>query len=630
MTYSKNEMIEVTIEDIGVDGEGIGHIDGYTFFIKDAVIGDTVSARIMKAAKSYAYARLEKVLTPSPFRVSPRCMIARSCGGCQIQSLSYKKQLEYKKNKVLNNLKRIGGFEERLLDWIVEPIVGMEDPWNYRNKAVYPVGYDREGKLIAGFYAGRTHSIIAGDECSIGAMGDKEVLDIILAHMEKHGIKPYDEEKREGLVRHILLRKGFDSGERMVCLVINRKQGVDAFRAKGSEDFTGKRSLRSDKSGRDNRVWITEKEFIEGQGELLEALSGIEGMASVSVNINTENTNVILGKETYCIWGKPYITDTIQVRDMTKPGFPVMGKKLVFHISPQSFYQVNPVQTEKLYSLALQYAGLTGREAVWDLYCGIGTISLFMAENAGKIYGVEVVPQAITDARENAARNGIENATFFVGKAEEVLPQFYSIGEGSGNVKDFIRDEGNTADMRHPDVIVVDPPRKGCDEECLRTMVSMSPERIVYVSCDSATLARDLKHLCDNGYKLVRVRPVDMFPSTVHVETVALLSKLSEAKHHIEVKVDMDELDLTSAEAKATYKEIQEWVQEKYGFHVTNLNIAQVKQKQGIIERENYNKPKFADSKQPGCPEEKVNMYKNVGFEIVDENEEEYIMVCRL
>lgn len=533
MAYSKNEMIEVTIEDIGVDGEGIGHIEGYTFFIKDAVIGDTVSAKIMKATKSYAYARLEKVITPSPFRVSPRCDIARSCGGCQIQALSYKKQLEYKQNKVRNNLKRIGGFDDKLLDWITDGIVGMDEPWNYRNKAVYPVGYDKEGKLIAGFYAGRTHSIIAGDECCIGAKGDKEVLDIILAHMEKYNIKPYNEETREGLVRHILLRKGFNSGERMVCIVINRRLGADAYRVKsGKQDrsVNTRHTGTADNSG--SRMWISEKEFIEGQGDLLAALSGIDGMTSVSVNINTENTNVILGKETYCIWGKPYITDTIQVRDMTKPGYPVTGRKLQFHISPQSFYQVNPLQTEKLYSLALQYAALTGREAVWDLYCGIGTISLFLAGNAGKIYGVEVVPQAIEDARDNARRNGIENAKFFVGKAEEVLPQFYSMGEGirngragasAGDIKGKVGDLAG--DMRHPDVIVVDPPRKGCDEECLRTMVSMAPERIVYVSCDSATLARDLKYLTANGYNLIKVRPVDMFPNTVHVECAVLLQR---------------------------------------------------------------------------------------------------------
>lgn len=524
MVYQKNQIIEVKIEDIGVDGEGIGHIDGYTFFIKDSVIGDVVSAKIMKANKNYAYARLEKVLTPSPFRVSPRCDISRQCGGCQIQALSYDKQLEYKENKVRNNLKRIGGFDEKLLEWVSDKIVGMDEPWNYRNKAVYPVGYDKEGKLIAGFYAGRTHSIITGEDCYLGDPGNKDILDIILKHMEKYDISAYDENSREGEVRHILIRKGFNSGEWMVCIIINvpKKKGEDAFRIKESP-------ARRQKS---ESPWITEKEFIPGQGELLANLANIEGMTSVSVNINSENTNVILGKETYCIWGKPFITDTIQVRDMTKSGYPTTGRALQFHISPQSFYQVNPVQTEKLYSLALQYAGLTGKESVWDLYCGIGTISLFLAGNAGKIYGVEVVPQAIDDARDNALRNGIENAQFFVGKAEEVLPQFYALNATK-------KDNNGEKDMYHPDVIVVDPPRKGCDEACLRTMVQMSPERIVYVSCDSATLARDLKFLCNNGYKLMKVRPVDMFPHTVHVEVVVSLGKnFAKSQEYVQIGID--------------------------------------------------------------------------------------------
>ncbi|MCR4617679.1 MAG: 23S rRNA (uracil(1939)-C(5))-methyltransferase RlmD [Lachnospiraceae bacterium] len=519
MNYNKNDLIDLEIEDIGVDGEGIGHIDGYTFFIKDAVIGDVVTAKVMKANKNYAYARLEKVITPSPFRVNPKCEIARQCGGCQIQAMNYEKQLEYKHNKVRNNLKRIGGFEDKLLDWIMDPIVGMEEPWNYRNKAVYPVGYDKEGKLIAGFYAGRTHSIIAGEDCYIGDKGNKEILDIILSHMEKEGIRAYDETTREGEIRHILIRKGFTSGELMVCLIINNqglKRGADAFRLKGKEKSPNKatekdKNIETLDKAEIKSGWITEKEFIKGQGDLLATLSKIPGMTSISVNINSENTNVILGKETYCIWGKPYITDSIGVRDMTKEGYPATGKRLEFHISPQSFYQVNPVQTEKLYSLALQYAGLKGKEAVWDLYCGIGTISLFLAGQAGKIYGVEIVPQAIEDARDNAIRNGIDNAKFFVGKAEEVLPQFYELK--------------SPTDMHHPDVIVVDPPRKGCDEMCLRTMVQMNPERIVYVSCDSATLSRDLKYLTTNGYKLLKVRPVDMFPHSVHVECAVLLQR---------------------------------------------------------------------------------------------------------
>lgn len=511
MIYEKNQIITVTIEDIGTDGEGIGHIDGYTFFIKDAVPGDTVTAKVMKATKSYAYARLEEVVRRSSFRVNPKCEVARKCGGCQIQAIDYGKQLQLKASKVRNNLKRIGGFEDKLLDWIMDPIVGMEEPWNYRNKAQYPIGTDKDGNLVAGFYAGRTHSIINCTDCAIGDEGNKQILEMVLNHMRKYKISAYDEESGKGLVRHVLIRKGFTSKEWMVCFILNYNPG---------KKLDSMRKVSSGRTARREDSWITEEEFMPEQGELLASLAAIKGMTSISVNINTENTNVIMGKETYCIWGRPYISDTIQVRDMTKEGYPVTGRNLEFHISPQSFYQVNPVQTEKLYSLALQYAGLTGKEAVWDLYCGIGTISLFLAGDAGKVYGVEIIPQAIDDAKDNAKRNNIDNAKFYVGKAEEVLPDFYNktVLENAMKI-----DSGG--DMRHPDVIVVDPPRKGCDEDCLRTMVAMAPEKIVYVSCDSATLARDLKYLCGNGYKLRKVRPVDMFPHTVHVECAVLLSK---------------------------------------------------------------------------------------------------------
>jgi len=521
MAFEKNQLVTVSIEDIGIDGEGIGHIDGYTFFIKDAVLGDTVQAKVMKPTKNYAYARMEKVIAPSPFRVEAKCPVARSCGGCQIQALSYEKQLAFKQNKVRNNLIRIGGFEEQLLDWVMDPIVGMEKPWNYRNKAQYPVGTDKEGNLIAGFYAGRTHSIIACEDCALGDEGNKQILDIILRHMKKNKISAYNEETKTGIVRHILIRKGFTSGEWMVCLIINKKP----------DKSEAVRQVNGNRDSERTESWISRREFIVGQGDLLAELGKIPGMKSISVNINTENTNVIMGRETYCIWGQPYISDTIHVRDMTKDGYPVTGRGLEFHISPQSFYQVNPVQTEKLYSLALLYAGLKGNESVWDLYCGIGTISLFLSDAAGKVYGVEIIPQAIEDAKDNARRNKINNAKFFVGKAEEVLPDFYNSNNGKSRKAESENDtdgkgKKDSIDMSHPDVIVVDPPRKGCDEECLRTMVAMSPERIVYVSCDSATLSRDLKYLCGNGYKLMKVRPVDMFPHTVHVETVVLLSQL--------------------------------------------------------------------------------------------------------
>ena len=560
MAYEKNDMVTVTIEDVGMEGEGIGKIDGFPLFIKDAVVGDTVEAKIIKSKKNYAYARVEKVVTPSPFRVEPPCKSHRQCGGCQIQALSYDRQLAFKQDKVRNNLLRIGGFSEAEVDRVMEPVVGMENPLRYRNKAQYPFGTDRQGNPITGFYAGRTHSIIPNTECYLGRQENREILQAILDYMKEYHVKAYDEETGRGLIRHALIRTGFYTGEIMVCLVINYK---------------GK-----------------QESYLPRQDKLLEKLALIKGMTSVSVSINTERTNVIMGKEIHTIWGRDTITDKIRVRDTGKEDMPYTGEELTFSISPLSFYQVNPMQTEKLYSLALEYAGLTGKESVWDLYCGIGTISLFMALRAKEVYGVEIIPQAIDDARQNAVCNHISNAEFFVGKAEEVLPAAYEKEES------------------HPDVIVVDPPRKGCDEKCLDTMLKMAPSRIVYVSCDSATLARDLKLLCAGGYRLERVRPVDQFAHTVHVETVVLLSQ-RKPDDVIEVEIELGEMDLTSAESKATYAEIKDYVLKEHGLKVSNLYISQVKRKCGIEVGENYNLPKSEDSRQPQCPEEKEKAIKD-------------------
>ena len=457
----KNDIVTVEITDIGVNGEGIGRVDGYILFIKDAVIGDTVEAKLMKAKKNYGYARLMKIIKASKYRVSPKCEFARKCGGCQIQEMSYERQLEFKAQKVRGNLERIGGFDAEILDDVMEPIAGMEEPFGYRNKAQFPFGTDREGNPVTGFYAGRTHDIIANTQCGLGVQMNQEILEMIRAFMKEKKIPAYDEKSGKGLIRHALIRYGFKTDEIMVCLVINGAK-------------------------------------IPCEDELAERLAKIPGMTSISVSPNTNRTNVILGDSYRVIWGQEYITDYIG--------------EIKYQISPLSFYQVNPVQTEKLYGLALEYAGLKGMETVWDLYCGIGTISLFLAQRARQVYGVEIVPQAIEDARKNARFNGIENAQFFVGKAEEVLPEYYERYE---------KEQGQKA---HADVIVVDPPRKGCDETLLDTIVKMEPEKVVYVSCDSATLARDLKVLCGAGYELEKVRPVDMFPMTVHVETVALLT----------------------------------------------------------------------------------------------------------
>jgi 23S rRNA (uracil1939-C5)-methyltransferase len=521
MEYRKNDIVTLKIEDCGIDGEGIGKADGFTVFVKDAVIGDTVRAKIMKAKKNYGYGRLEEIITPSPDRVEPKCQFARQCGGCQLQALSYEKQLEFKTSKVRGHLERIGGFT----DIPMEKILGMDQPFHYRNKAQFPVGKSKDGRIITGFYAGRTHSIIENRDCALGVTRNKEVLDRVIAHMEKFHIQPYDENTGKGLVRHVLIRYGFFTDEMMVCLIINGEK-------------------------------------LPGEEALVKSLRQIPETVSVMVNVNKKRNNVILGEKVRLLWGQPYITDKIG--------------EISYQISPLSFFQVNPYQTGRLYGKALEYAQLSGNETVWDLYCGIGTISLFLAQKAKMVRGVEIIPAAIENAKENACLNGFDNTEFFVGKAEEVLPeQFARTGERA-------------------DVIVVDPPRKGCDETLLSTIIEMQPDRVVYVSCDSATLARDLKYLCERGYELKKVCPVDMFPNTVSVETVVLLSH-KKPDGHINVKVEFGDgegkvpLDNIAKRAESykpkervTYKMIKEYIEAKYGFKVHTAYIAEVKRDLGL------------------------------------------------
>jgi 23S rRNA (uracil1939-C5)-methyltransferase len=448
----KNDQVEIRIEDIGSEGEGIGRYEGYTLFVKDTVMGDVALVQVMKTGKTYGYARLVKLLEASPYRVEPRCPVAARCGGCQLMHVDYAKQLEYKENKVRNCLARIGGFTEIPM----EPVCGMEEPYYYRNKSQYPVGRNKDGSIAIGFYAGRTHSIIDTSHCFIGAKVNEDIIAIVRSFIEKFKLEPYEEELHKGLIRHVLTRVGFRTGEIMVCLVINGR------------------------------------ELPHGE-ELVESLKKINGMKSICLNVNKEKTNVILGDRIIPLWGEPYITDYIG--------------DIKYQISPLSFYQVNPVQTKKLYDIALEYADLHGEETVWDIYCGIGTISLFLAQKAKKVYGVEIVPQAIEDAKKNALINNITNAEFFIGAAEEVLPTKYK------------------EEKIYADVIVVDPPRKGCDQSLLDTILAMAPKRVVYVSCDPATLARDLKFLCEKDYELKRVRAVDQFSHSTHVETVVLISR---------------------------------------------------------------------------------------------------------
>lgn len=476
MEIKKNNDYEIVIEDLTMSGEGVGRIDGYALFVKDTIPGDVVIAKAIKLKKNYGYGRLMKVITPSKDRVEAKCPVAKACGGCTLMAMSYEKQLEFKRKLIENNLTRIGG----LKDVEVPPIIGMDNPYRYRNKAQFPVGTDKDGNVVMGFYAGRTHSIIPNEDCLIGADINAGILAVIKDYMLKNHIKPYDENSQTGLVRHVLIRTGFTTGEIMVCLVIN-----------------GEKLPKSD--------------------ELVKSLLNLHfsddrKIASIMTNTNTENTNVILGRKCSLLYGREYIEDYIG--------------DVKYQIGPLSFYQVNPVQTKKLYGLALEFAGLTGNEIVWDLYCGIGTISLFLAQKARKVYGVEIVPEAIADAKNNARINGFDNVEFYVGKAEEVLPDKYE----KENV--------------YAEVIVVDPPRKGCDETLLETMIKMSPERIVYVSCDSATLARDLKYLTERGYEVKKVQGVDQFCHSGHVETVVLLgNQKTKPDSHIKLSVDMDEFN---------------------------------------------------------------------------------------
>ena len=561
MSYSKNDCVELTIEDIGVSGEGIGKVDGYTLFVKDTVIGDVVRVKIMKAKKNYGYARLMDIIKPSEDRVEPACPIARQCGGCQIQAMNYNAQLKYKQKLVKDNLLRISGLTEGA-DYEMCEILGMDTPFRYRNKAQYPVGEDKDGNIVMGFYAGHTHSIIAcpDDDCMLGHRDNAFILNAVKEWMKKYRVRAYNENIHKGTVRHVLIRTGYHTDEVMVCLVT-------------------KKMLR--------------KEAADG---LVKAIQKLKlNVASLVVNINKEDTNVILGKECITLYGRPYIEDYIG--------------DIKFQISPLSFYQVNPKQTEVLYNKALEFAGLKGNESVWDMYCGIGTISLFLAKKAGKVYGVEIVPQAIEDAKNNAKINNIDNAEFFVGKAEEVVPAFYK--KQTGVQSDNDSTDSKEYDMTRPDVVVVDPPRKGCDKKLLDTIVSMSPDRIVYVSCDSATLARDLKLLVEYGYKVEKVQPVDQFGNTVHVETCVLLGrKILADKDVVYSYIDYEPQDteyLKSLKGSATYAQIKEWIKSEYDVSVSSLYIAQCKDKLGFEKRDNYNSGEEGH-RVPKCPPEKEKL----------------------
>jgi 23S rRNA (uracil1939-C5)-methyltransferase len=461
--WKKNDELTLLIDDMGTQGEGIGHADGYALFVKGALVGEKVRVRLTKLNKNYGFARLLEVLETSPFRTVPECPHAGPCGGCTLQHMTYEGQLAFKEKKVRDCLERIGGVNMDEVEWL--PVLGMDDAaraWHYRNKAQFPVREDADGKAVAGFFADRSHRIIPVSSCKIQHPIINEVTVAVTAFLNDYGISVYNEEKHRGLVRHIYVRRGFYSGQIMVCLVINGTSLPHA-------------------------------------DEFIRCMREFDGMTSICLNINREKTNVILGQKMVFLWGSQWIEDRIG--------------DTCYRISPQSFYQVNPVQTQKLYETALAFADLQGDEKVWDLYCGIGTISLYLAqhlspEKGGRVIGVEIVPAAIENAKENARINDISHADFYCGAAEMLVPEFLS---------------GDT--YVHADVVVVDPPRKGCDEKLLDAIVQILPEKIVYVSCDPATLARDVKFFSKKGYAVKKVRVCDQFCQGWHVETVCLLSR---------------------------------------------------------------------------------------------------------
>lgn len=500
----KNDEFEITITDLGSEGEGIGRYEGMTFFIPGTVPGDSVIAGVTKIKKTYGYARLVRIIEPSKDRTEPFCPIARKCGGCQLQHLSYEAQLKYKEKKVREDLTRLGGCNPD--EFIFHNILGMDKPMHYRNKGQFPVGSSRDGRVISGFFANHTHSIIEAETCPIQHEITDYLMRAVRNYMDKAKVRAYDEAaaalgRKAGVVRHVLTRVGWTTHEVMVCIVINAK-GLPATELLVEE-------LKAAVDEYNNRVPGSEPG--DSSADSLVKDDGQYKLTSLTLNINTADTNVIMGDKCILIYGSKYIEDYIG--------------DVKYRISPQSFYQVNPMQTRKLYSTALEYARLTGNETVWDLYCGIGTISLFLARNAYKVYGVEIVPQAIEDAQVNASINGITNAEFYVGAAESVLPAKYK----------------ENPSMR-ADVVVVDPPRKGCEESLLDCVVSIEPKRIVYVSCDPATLARDVKYLREKGYELKEVQPVDMFGQSSHVETVVCMSKKnSKPKDYVEIGVDAED-----------------------------------------------------------------------------------------
>ncbi len=534
MPLQKNQILTLCIERLSSDGSGVAHSpDGETVFVPGAAPGDEADVRIVKDCKRYAFGILDHLRTPSPDRIPVDCAVAGPCGGCSLRHLDYTAELRAKQENVTDAFRRIGGLDVPVLDICPSPEVDR-----YRNKVQFPVGLDKNGNPCIGFYAGRTHRIVPCPDCKLQPGVLNDIGNALCRFFAENGIQPYNEETGRGLVRHIFLRRGAHSGQIMVCLVCTRLNfpHAEALCTRLREQFAD--------------------------------------IATILLNVNSKNTNVILGTETHTLYGPGYIEDTLC-------GVPVQ-------LGPLSFYQVNTLAAERLYGIAAQYAQLTPDDLLLDLYCGMGTIGLSMVDHCRELVGVEIVPEAIESAKANAARMGdavAAKSCFFCADAGQAATRL-------------------AAEGLHPDVVMLDPPRKGCDEATLSAVVRMAPRRVVYVSCNPATAARDAAWLEQNGYHAEKVQPVDLFPRTKHCEAVLLLTKLN-VDRHVEVEVSMDELDVTAAESKATYDQIRDYVWEHHQLKVSNLYIAQVKEKCGIKKRENYNKPKSNYNRQPRCPSEK-------------------------
>ena len=541
---NKNDIVRLEITALTSEGNGVGRYEGMAVFVPYTAVGDVIECRIVKLKPNYAYGKIERLLFSSKDRIEPDCPSYFRCGGCVFRHISYDAELRAKEGFVRDSFRRIGGFELE-----PEPIIGCKDTYHYRNKVQLPVASDENG-CFYGFFSQRSHRVIRIRNCLIQPEIFTDISDDIISYQNSRGLPAYDESTGRGLLRHIYLRKGEHSGEIMVVLVVSKS--TDAY------------------------------------NELAHMLADkYKAIKTVCLNVNSERTNVILGSKDICLYGDGKISDCM------------CGMKL--EISPHAFYQVNTPAAETVYSVAKDYAHLSEDETLLDLYCGIGTVGLSMADKIKKLVGVEVIEQAIVNARKNAELNGMASkAEFVCGDAGEISRAICKESEDSAskpsvhgiNINDKI------------DVVVVDPPRKGCDKTTLDAILDMSPERVVYISCNHATAARDAKYLCEQGYSLVRYRPCDMFPRTAHVETVVLLGReFEKSREHVYLDYEPSkEIDLPGG---ATYSEIKQWIQAEYGLKVSSLYVAQVKQKHGIVERECYNKPKSENAKQPKCPPEK-------------------------